>query len=174
MTIRNMGRGTPRFNEGAILKGKIRNIEETLRVEGELAISGSSSKYSLPLEDGTQGQIIETDGSGVLSWISPPEQSFHSVSSVADVKVPRYYDASPWEFILCDAYNNDVIVRLPQASQVTDAQISVKSAGPMNGNEIRIVTHMSMGSIDGQPQQIMTGDWDSITIISNGSDWFII
>lgn len=175
MTIRNAGRGTPRYNEGAIFKGQIRGIEETVRVEGDLAISGSQSKYILPLNDGTQGQVIETDGSGTLSWVTPEPTTFQSVPTVgALAKVVRYYDASPWEFIVCDAYNNDIVVRLPQASQATDTQICVKSAGPMNGHEVKLLTYLSLGNIDGSNQYIMTGDRESATIISDGSSWHII
>lgn len=173
MTIRNAGRGTPSYNEGAIFKGKIRGIEETVRVEGDLAISGSQSKYILPLNDGQEDQIISTDGSGTLDWIDRP--TFKSVNPViAGLHVDKEFTAEGWEFIPCDAYNRDVIIHLPLASQSKDVQICVKSIGPMNGNEIRVVTYLSMGSVDGSPYYTMTGDRECITIISDGNGWHII
>lgn len=175
MSIKNAGRGTPKYNEGMIVDGNIHNQDETLECKGTLMVSGSISSYTFPSDDGLPGQMMYTDGLGTVSWTDKDVQALYTVPAVvAPAKVDGQHDASPWEFIVCDAYNNDVIVRLPQASQAMDAQICVKSAGPMNGNEIRIVTYMSMGSIDGQTQQVLTGDWDSMTIISNGSSWFII
>ncbi len=39
-------------------------------VEGTLNIHGATHHYTLPVDDGTNGYVITTDGNGVLSWVA--------------------------------------------------------------------------------------------------------
>jgi formylglycine-generating enzyme required for sulfatase activity len=51
--------------------------------------SNLSGNYdlTLPVDDGTSGQVLSTDGSGVLSWISPATGSVTSVSGTSPIQV---------------------------------------------------------------------------------------
>lgn len=62
------------------------NPQSTLDVKGTLRLSGSTSgyvglapaaaagntTYTLPANDGSDGHLLKTNGSGVLSWVAPP------------------------------------------------------------------------------------------------------
>lgn len=173
--IKNMGTATAKFGEGIIVEGHIPYQVESIQCKGILSISGSSSKYFLPNEDGTEEQVMQTDGQGMVSWVSLPEQNFTVKNTVvAGIKVDATYVASPWEFIPCDCYNNNVIVSLPQAGLCQGAQICVKVVGPTNGNEVRLNGYLSMDNIDGATPYVLANDWAAVTIVSTGSDWLVM
>jgi hypothetical protein len=47
-------------------------IDNYLEVnENGVTISSDGNSYTLPLTDGTAGQVLSTDGAGNLSWITP-------------------------------------------------------------------------------------------------------
>ena len=53
----------------------------TLKVNKlQKTVSGAAT-FTLPTDDGTSGQYMKTDGSGVLSWGTPPDQKITSASS---------------------------------------------------------------------------------------------
>ena len=56
------------------------NITETVR------IGATPNKYVLPSSDGTNGQIIETDGSGVTTWQTPVSSS-KATYTLTDVEI---------------------------------------------------------------------------------------
>jgi hypothetical protein len=63
--------------------GSALDIKGTLRLSGSTngfvgftpAANAGSTTYTLPSNDGTSGQVLQTNGSGVLSWITPPGAS---------------------------------------------------------------------------------------------------
>ena len=68
----NVGIGTT--NPGAALdvKGALRLSGATSGYVGfQPAAAAGSTTYTLPTADGTGGQVLSTNGSGVLSWLSP-------------------------------------------------------------------------------------------------------
>ena len=53
----------------------------TLKVNQlQKTVSGAAT-FTLPTDDGTSGQYMKTDGSGALSWGTPPDQKITSASS---------------------------------------------------------------------------------------------
>ncbi len=53
----------------------------TLKVNKlQKTVSGAAT-FTLPTDDGTSGQYMKTDGSGALSWGTPPDQKITSASS---------------------------------------------------------------------------------------------
>ncbi|MEY2828504.1 MAG: hypothetical protein RIQ33_362, partial [Bacteroidota bacterium] len=77
----------------------------TLDVKGTLRLSGSTSgyvglkgaaaagstTYTFPSTDGTNGQVVSTNGSGTLSWITPPGYTTsHSMSSSGNTITSTY------------------------------------------------------------------------------------
>ncbi len=50
-------------------------------LKGQLTLTDGSSSYSLPNTDGTDGQVLQTDGSGMVSWTNSPV-TFENYSGV--------------------------------------------------------------------------------------------
>lgn len=71
-----------------VVKGASANV--TLQPNGALA---SSYSLSLPLNDGDSGQVLQTDGSGVLSWTTPAGVAADSLD-FSDFKDAMTLDAS--------------------------------------------------------------------------------
>jgi hypothetical protein len=89
--IRNDGKvGINNTNPGSAL-----DVKGTLRLSGAttgyvgIAPGGSSghATYTLPSSDGTSGQVLKTDSSGTLSWVSPGNDMVvtHTSGTVAPV-----------------------------------------------------------------------------------------
>lgn len=58
-----------RYNDTSI-GSPISNMLEV--TENGVTISSDANSYTLPLTDGTAGQLLRTDGAGVLDWVSAP------------------------------------------------------------------------------------------------------
>ena len=48
--------------------------------------SSADNVYKLPVADGTDGQVLKTDGSGNLSWTTPSASLFSSYAAIEDQK----------------------------------------------------------------------------------------
>ena len=48
--------------------------------------SSADNVYKLPVADGSAGQVLKTDGSGNLSWVTPSAGLFSSYALLSDVK----------------------------------------------------------------------------------------
>lgn len=60
---------------------------DTITIKAPSSIS-SSYTLTLPTTDGTSGQVLETDGSGVLSWVTPASSGANTaLSNLASVAV---------------------------------------------------------------------------------------
>ena len=73
------------------------------------------------------------------------------------------------ELILADATSGAITVTLPKA--VDGRTIYTKKID--NSNNVTIATTGSE-TIDGQAQQTISTQWDTVEVISDGSNWFII
>ena len=154
-----------------------------LDVAGKIAITEESSTPSQP-SDG-QGYLY-TKSDGKIYWRS------HDVSetdltatgdggggggSSASLEVTAQktsnYTASNGDFVLVNLVgaSGDVTITLPAAS--SDAQVAVKIAGAANG---KIVTVDGNGAetIDGAATRTMDSDYESMHLISDGSNWWRI
>ena len=71
-------KGTGNMGIGTTTPGSTLDVKGTLRLSGttsgyvglQPAAAAGSTTYTLPAADGTTGQLLSTDGSGVLSWSS--------------------------------------------------------------------------------------------------------
>ena len=83
------------------------------------------------------------------------------------------YTASNWEMVLVNLVgaSSDVTVTLPAAS--SDKQVAVKIAGAAMGKRV-IVDGNSSQTIDGETTKILDSDYESIHVISDGSNWWRI
>ncbi|MCF6307013.1 MAG: tail fiber domain-containing protein [Flavobacteriaceae bacterium] len=58
-----------------------------LRVNGELQLGNSlANRYAMPTADGTTNQIMQTDGSGILSWVDTSSFGVQQLNDLNDAK----------------------------------------------------------------------------------------
>jgi hypothetical protein len=83
------------------------------------------------------------------------------------------YTASNWEFVLVNlaGASGDVTITLPAAS--ADKQVAIKINSLAMGKEV-IVDGNSSETIDGLTTRRMDSDYESMHLISDGSNWWRI
>ena len=74
--------------------------------------------------------------------------------------------------LLCDASSNSVTVNLPSASDSINTVYYVKKIDS-SGNTVTIDGN-SNETIDGSLTQVISVQYDSLTVVSDGSNWHII
>ena len=82
------------------------------------------------------------------------------------VVVTENYNASNQDLILANATAGNVTITLPAV--VLGLTATIKKTD-VSANQVII-----SGNIDGDAQKIITTQYDSITVISDGTNWFII
>lgn len=70
---------------------------------------------------------------------------------------------------ICDATSNNITITLPSASDYTGYYFTIKRVD----NSANSVNITSTDNIDGQSGILLTGQYDYITVISDGTTWHI-
>jgi len=153
-----------------------------LDVNGKIAITAEVATPSQPADG--KGYLY-TKSDGKIYWRS------HDVSETdltatgggggggsgdalgATAQKTSNYTASNWDFVLVNLVgaSGDVTITLPAAS--SDAQVVVKIAGVANGKTVTVDGNSSE-TIDGAATKIMDSDYESMHLISDGSNWWRI
>lgn len=81
------------------------------------------------------------------------------------------YTASVNEVVLMDATAGNKTVNLPAASTASGKEITVKKVDA-SGNTVTIDGDGSE-TIDGATTKVISSQWDSVTMVSNGTAWYI-
>lgn len=75
--------GAPTFGNGATSAGTLRILEDTddgaNYTQFSVPALGADVNYTLPPNDGDSGQLLRTDGAGVLTWVTPGGGSGHTI-----------------------------------------------------------------------------------------------
>ena len=157
------------FEEDAIYL-KTGNTER-FRISGSNGAITFNGAFTFPVTDGQNNQILQTNGSGQLSWNNPAVGGGNSLTVISYKTAD--YTASNNEVVPVNLVgaSNDVTITLPAASP--DAQVIIKIDGAANG---KIVTVDGNGSeqIDGSTTRTMDSDYESMHLISNGTGWLRI
>ena len=92
--------------------------------------------------------------------------NFKSVTKTDD------YTAADEVIIFCNAVSNNITITLPTAATYTDRVYYIKKTDS-SGNTVTIDGN-GAETIDGDETQIITVQYVSLTICSDGSNWYII
>lgn len=127
--------------------------------------------YTLPPSDGTDGQVLSTDGNGNLNWKSNSAPSKNILNANSSTTVDVNYDV-----VFCSS--TDFTLTLPSAVGIAGKVLIIKAI--INSNDyIYTIAPKSGETIDGSSTLVIhskksSSNFSGIQIISDGSNWFII
>jgi hypothetical protein len=163
----NVGIGTTSPGSALDVKGTLRLSGATSGYVGLAPASAAgSTTYTLPSADGTSGQFLRTNGSGTLSWGAAGSATIYSPTTTTTIT-----ELSGEVVVLADATSGSLTVNLPTAVSNT-AKITVKKIDS-SANTV-VIDGNSTQTIDGSLTKTIEFQYTSVTLISNGSNWFII
>ena len=150
---------------------------ERLKISGSNGAITFNGAYTFPVTDGQNNQVLQTNGSGQLSFANASGGGGGSGDglSVTSQKTADY-TASNGDVVLVNlvgtaAAVTNITITLPAAS--SDVQVVVKIAGAANGKTVTVDGNSSQ-TIDGAATKIMDSDYESMHLISDGSNWWRI
>jgi hypothetical protein len=114
---------------------------------------------------GTANYFLKTNGSGTTSW-----GLAQTVATKINTDSP--VTAAVGQVILCNAASGAITVNLPDAASSTDFLITVKKidssdyAVTIDGNAAE--------TIDGAATRLLTLQYESLTLVCDGSNWYSI
>ena len=130
----------------------------------------SSTPGIVPLSGGGTTNYLRADG----TWAAPSGGGGGSFSATVISHSSTYTESNTSGYVisLTDATSGNIVANLPSASSSTGFVYTVKK---INSNS-NIITVTANGSdkIDGNSTATLTTQYQSITIVSNGTNWSII
>lgn len=133
---------------------------------GDLVV-GTGNDASSIISKGNQYEILSV-GATTLEWISP-----YLTSATVNAATKT---TSIEEDILFVTYTptGTVAITLASATAVSGKEIIIKDAGGnATTNNITISTE-GIETIDGQATYAIVGNYDSVTLVSDGTNWLVI
>ena len=125
-------------------------------VLGEVAINTYDGKMYIKKDDGVES-VIQIGGGALASGVE------------GNIGVTANYTADDKVFVKVDTTTSGITITLPDAATFVNKFFHIKwTAGPSN-NKVTIV-----GTIDGEDSIIMGHQLDSLNIVSDGTEWWII
>ena len=129
---------------------------------------GSSYTLTLPPDDGNANDVLQSDGSGGLSWVAQSGGGLTVESKSADATL-----TGTNKFIKANSSSAPITLTLPAASTAgSGAVFVIKDIGNASSNAITIEGNASE-TIDGALNKILSVNFASIEVICDGSNWFI-
>lgn len=125
---------------------------------------GISGSYSLFMPDSQGTGVLANDGSGNLSWAA--------VSGSTVITVTTTFTAATANVILADGTGGAFTVTLPSATSSTNIEYTIKKIDS-SANVITIKGNSS-DNIDGSNTQLLNSQYQSLTVVCDGTQWFVI
>jgi hypothetical protein len=152
-------------------------------ISGAISINDPSvSGYTFPAADGTANQILETDGSGTLTWVDPPsggdDLGNHTASqdlnmlgyNINNVDRLRFYGSLGFWDIIGDAASPNLTISLSTGGELIR----------LNGSGETITFHdeYTFPTADGAANRVLTTDgsgtltWEDANTLTNANTEF--
>ena len=153
----------------SIVSSGAANIAITPDTTGSIVLDG----LSWPQADGTPGQVIQTDGAGQLSFTTVSAGGSRPTVTT-DSSGTNSTISNPAASVLEDIYLVDngvaaVTITLPTVTGNSGYKAQIKRLGTAN-----VTISPASGTIDNAPNQVLSSQYASFTVTTDGSNWFII
>lgn len=144
------------------VRKKVAIYDDSSGATGDIYYRDSSGNF-VRLAAGSNGKTLRV-ASGLPAW---SDATFTTATKTADYTV-----TATDTVIFADATSGNVTITLPTASSNSGYRFYIKRIDN-SGNTCSVVRSGS-DTIDGQTSVTISGQYDSYTIVSNGSLWYII
>jgi len=137
---------------------------QTVNIKGSASMSATWT-LTLPVTAGLSGQIPQTDGNGVLTWVP----GMTAVTTKSGNYTVLTTDGFSTLLVTAAA---DVTITLPSAASSTGRRLFIKKVD--SGTGAVIVDGASSETIDGLTTVQVALQYDTIAIVCDGSNWHYI
>jgi len=138
-------------------------FDDSSGATGDVYYRDGSSNF-VRLGIGTGNQVLSV-ASGIPSW----KQAIFAISTQTGT---TYTITSTDTVVIADATSNNVAVTLPAASGVTGYRFYIKRKD--NAAHTVTIGRTGADTIDGATSQTLDAQYTSATVVSDGSNWYII
>lgn len=122
-----------------------------------------TGSYVFPQTNGSSGQALTTDGSGTLSWSNAMARSVNNITSTttagASARTDYIYNVTSGTFTLT----------MPTAASNTN-RYTIKQSG----SGVLTIDTTSSQTIDGVTTRTINAQYQSVDLISDGSNWVVV
>jgi hypothetical protein len=136
---------------------------QTVNIKASSSLAATWT-LTLPTTDGTTGQLLRTDGSGVTSWVSP-------VTTVAQSGSLTLSDTDGYTAVLITTGASDRTVTLPTVADNAGREITIKKVD--SGAGTLTIDGEGSETIDDATTVVLFKQFESVTVYSDGSEWHI-
>jgi hypothetical protein len=139
----------------------------------EVAIKASASTtgaytLTLPVDDGASGEVLTTDGSGVLSWTSAASGGAYSLKSA------NYTITNTDDTIGVDTSGGAVTITLPTAVGITGKRFTVIKTTDDSNSSIIATTSGETVATRASSNVVQSRFGDYVTVVSDGTNYQIV
>ena len=160
-----------RNSNGASGVLSINNEADTFAVNITVPLAdslGADYTLTLPADDGDASEVLQTDGSGVLSWVA---QSGGGLTVETQASTTALSGTN--KFVKANSSGGAITLTLPAAATAGSGAIFVvKDIGNASTNAVTLEGNGSE-TIDGALNKIIATNYASIEVVCDGSNWFI-
>ena len=151
------------------------NNSHGITLKGPPHSAAASYTLTFPDTDGTADQVLKTDGSGNLDWVAQSGGGGGSVPTITSASPGTAYTISTHagiEEIYLLTPSADISVNLPAAATAgTGHKYQIKN---LAASYTLTIDPSGAETIDGSATFAISSQYESITIVTDGSNWFII
>lgn len=141
-----------------------------LEVNSSSGVTTFNSAFSFPSTDGSANQVLVTDGAGTVTWQDVAENFW----SITTVNSTPYVVLSTDYYLSVDTSGAAITIQLPNTT-TTGRVIRIKDAsGNAATNNLTVTTVGGVVTIDGLTSQVLTVNYESISVIWNGTSYEVI
>jgi len=157
----NTNSGSIKFNCEANTHG--------VTLKGPAHSAGATYTLTLPTTDGTADQVLKTDGSGVLDWTDQATSPGITSSSPSTTYTISTHNGIEEVYLLTPSA--DIVVNIPAPGTAgTGYKYQIKNLASSNS----LTLTPSSGTIDGSATHVIDTQYESITLLSDGTNYHII
>lgn len=155
------------ISSGTLNNDRLASTVVTANYSSAVTISGTLTvgAYTFPVADGISGQVLKTDGSGILAWYNESGGGGASATKNIVNKTASYTATTSDDFITC---SGNITITLYTAIGNTGKELIIKN---LQSTTINVQTTLNQTIDNDTTTKSILYQYDAMRIISNGSKW---